>query len=204
MLELLRKAQKSLDKRIGASVSDRFHSIGVAAVVVGLTIAKSLGLVKFDLVSLTDWIVMRTRTLQDRIQDNLPPMSSVFGLMVSELSAGVIVTSIEGDSRANGKAAIVLQHPKGAVTGRLIQESGTLYLQQGLIRQWCAKNQADYGAMWGEVVNNGWATPDIVTYSLGKGTKDYALPPTRCWKIDATKMDGEDVAEARDKIYAIK
>lgn len=204
VLELLRKAQKVLDKRIGASVSDRFHSIGVAAVVVGLTIAKRLGLINFDLTSLTDWIVMRTRTLQDRIQDNLPPMSSVFGLMVSELAAGVIVTSIEGDSRANGKAAIVLTHPRGAVTGRLIQESGTLYLQQGLIRQWCAKNQADYGAMWAEVVNNGWAAPDIVSYSLGKGTKDYALPPTRCWKIDASKMDGDEAADVRDKIYAIK
>lgn len=203
--ELLRKAQKALDKRIGATVADRFHSIGVAAIIVGLTIAKKLKLVSFDLVRLTDWIVLRTRNLHDRIQDNLPPMTSVFGTMVAEMASGIIVTGTEGDSRSNGKAAIVLQHPKGAVTGRLIQDTNTLYLQQSLIRQWCAKNQADYGAMWAEVVNLGWASPDVVNFSLGKGTKDYALPPSRCWKLDAAKMDGDAVpAEARDKIYAIK
>jgi hypothetical protein len=204
VIDLLRKAQRALDKRIGASVSDRFHSIGVAAVIVGLTIAKRLGLISFDLVSLTDWIVMRTRTLQDRIQDNLPPMASIVGMMIAELSSGVIVTGIEGDGRANGKTAVVVTHPKGAITGRLIQDTGTLYLQQSLIRQWCAKNQADYGAMWAEVVNNGWASPDVVNYSLGKGTKDYALPPARCWKLDAAKMEGDEAAVVRDKIYAIK
>jgi hypothetical protein len=203
---LLLKTQKSLDARLNMTTADRFHSAGIAAIIVGLTVAKQLGLVRFDLASLVDWTILKTRDLHDRIKDNLPPITDVFGQMLTEISSGFIVTNIEGDSRSSGKAALIIKHPVGqAITGRLVQEDGVLYLHQKAIHQWCAKNQADYNEMWMAVIGKGWATPDVISLPLGRGTKEYALSPTRCWRLDWDKMIGEGLkAEALQTVVAIR
>jgi hypothetical protein len=200
------EVQKRMDKRIGATVADRFHSVGVAVMVTGLMIAKKLELVDFDIQALVDWTIAKVRKLHNSIQENLPPISDVIGNMLSELNSGFIVTNIEGDARASGKAAIVTNHPKGGiVTGRLIQEDNVLYVQQKVITQWCAKQQADYNEMWIAAVSNKWASPEVVNYSLGKGTKEYGLSPVRCWKMDISKMLGEEsLSGLADKLCVIK
>jgi hypothetical protein len=206
VVDFMLQVQKRIDKRINATVADRFHSIGVASTLTGLMIAKKLGLIKFDLEALADWIVAKVRKLHNQIQENLPPPTDIIGNMLSELNTGFIVTNIEGDARNNTKVAIVTNHPKGAlVTGRLIQDEGILYVQQKVINQWCAKNQADYNELWITAVSSGWAHGEVVTYPLGKGTKEYGMSPVRCWKLDINKMVGEAAIEQiTDKIYAIK
>jgi len=206
VVEFLVQVQKRIDKRINASVADRFHSIGVSSTIAGLLIAKKLGLISFDMEALTDWIVAKVRKLHNQIQENLPPVTDIIGNMLSELNNGFIVTNIEGDARNSTKVAIITNHPKGqVVTGRLIQEDGILYVQQKVINQWCAKNQADYNEMWLTAVSNGWASGEVVNYPLGKGTKEYGMSPVRCWKLDVNKMMGDPASEKiTEKIYAIK
>jgi hypothetical protein len=206
VVQFLMQVQKRIDKRINATVADRFHSIGVASSIAGLMIAKQLGLIKFDMVALTDWIVAKVRKLHTQIQENLPPPTDIIGNMLSELNNGFIVTNVEGDARNSTKVAIVTNHPKGqTITGRLIQDDGILYVQQKVINQWCAKNQADYNELWITAVSSGWAHPEVVNYALGKGTKEYGMSPVRCWKLDVSKMAGEAAIEKiSEKIYAIK
>lgn len=192
VIALLMKAQKQIDAMVGYTVQDRFASIGLTCTIVGLLIARELGLVSFDIGKVTTWAVERAKDLRETILQNSPPTHDVFGRMLTEISSGFIVTNVEGDARANNKLASVISGPTNApITGRYIQDSGTLYIQQSVIRQWCAKNQADYGDMWKTALDREWIAPEIVHYSLGKGTREYGLAPTRCWKVDVRKMNGE-------------
>lgn len=201
---LLEKVRIQLDRRVGFTVQDRFNSVGLACTVTGLLIANELGLTRFDIKQFINWLVKKAHLLREVAEQNTPPVLDVFGKMLTEISKGLLVTASEGDLRA-GKAAAVIQSPNGDITGRLIQDTGALYLQQSTVRAWCSKNQADYGGMFKAVVDAGWAEPEPRTYALGKGMKDYALPPIRCWKLDYTKMSGEDaVTLATEKIYRIK
>lgn len=189
--QMLQVAQRKIDERIGYTVQDRHASAGITCVIVGLVIAKQLGLVAFDVDKLLTWVVAKAKELQEVVAINSPPTHDVFGRMLSEISSGFIVTHNEGDARTSNKIAVVVKAPNGAITGRLIQENGELFVQQGVIRQWCSKNQADYGDMFRTAVDKGWVKAETVHYSLGKGTKEYGLAPTRCWHIDVRAMHGE-------------
>lgn len=191
VLDLLLVAQRKIDAMVGYTVQDRFASIGLAATIVGLVISKQLGLHDFDVNKVLTWAVAQAKLLQDSVALNNPPMYDVIGRMLTEISSGFIVTHNEGDARNLSKVAVVVKAPNAAITGRLIQETGELYVQLANIRQWCAKHQADYGEMWKVALKQGWVQPEVVHYSLGKGTKEYGLAPTRCWKFDVAKMNGE-------------
>ncbi len=192
----LHEARRRLDRRIDLSVQDRFVSAGLACVVVGATVAKNLGLVRFDIERLVDWIVLTARGFKEAVTSSTPPVIDVFGKMLTELTKGFIVTTNEGDTATAGKAATVVSHPSASyITGRLIEDQAVLFIQQSSIRQWCAKNQSDYGDMFRTVIERGWASPDLVNANLGKGTREYGLAPTRCWRLDVKRMNGEKAVE---------
>lgn len=190
--KLLMSAQQQIDRRCGYTAQDRFASVGLTCVIVGSLLAKQLGLVSFDVNALTKWAVNKADALRAAVASNTPTMADVFGRMLTEISAGFIVTNVEGDARVSNKLASVISGPTGGViTGRYIQDTGTLYIQQTVIRQWCAKNQADYGDMWKTALDHDWVHHEVQHYTLGKGTREYGLAPTRCWKVDVRKVNNE-------------
>lgn len=203
---LLHDTRRKLDLRIDLTVQDRFVSAGLACIVVGVTIARSLGLVNFNIESLVDWMVLNARQFKESVTSSTPPVIDVFGKMLTEIAKGFIVTQNEGDASIAGKAATVIQHPNGAsITGRLIEGEQVLYIQQATIRTWCARNQADYNEMWASVIQRGWADSELWKYSLGKGTREYAVSPIRCWKINMQKMNGnEEIQKIVEPLRAIK
>lgn len=188
---MLHETRRKLDRRIQLTVQDRFVSVGLACVVVGAVIAKNLGLIGFDVESLVDWMVGQTRNFKDAVVSNTPPILDVFGRMLTDITKGFIVTSTEGDTKVRGREATVITHPsQPKITGRLIEDQRILYIQQVSIRDWCVRNQTDYGEMQRAVVAAGWTTPEAEYYNIGKGTREYGLASTRCWKIDLDRMQG--------------
>jgi hypothetical protein len=174
---------------VGAGVEDRFASAGVAATIVGLIVARELGFVKFDIERLLDWVVWKLRDLKDTVSNSAPPIAEQFAQMLTELNKGFIVTKNEGDARS--AAALVIRHPQGGtITGRLIQDTNTCYLNQTTVRKWCADNQSDYNEMFKTMVGRQVVSHEVAHYNLGKGTKEFGLAPSRCWKVDLSKIDG--------------
>lgn len=197
--ELLLKTRRAIDERVGATTQDRFSSAGVASVITGLFIAKQLGLVNFNIGNLTNWAVIKLRDLRDTIAVSSPPITEQFANMLTELNKGFIVTNIEGDARS-GHAAMLIRGPVGNnITGRLIQDTNTLYINQATVRKWCAHNQSDYSEMFRIMVGSGAVHFDVPHYNISKGTKEYALAPARCWKVDLNNVLGYEVPAAEVK-----
>ncbi len=201
---MLQEARKKLDSRIDLTVQDRFVSVGLACIVVGAVIAKQLGLVGFDVERLVDWIVITSRDFKETVTSSTPPTLDVFGRMLSEITRGMIVTQNEGDSMTPGRYATIVQHPQGQIiTGRIIEETRTMYIQQSVIRQWCAKNQADYGELMRVITAKKWVEPELVNYNLGRGTREYGMSSMRCWKINIDKMNGDREVKAVPTIMQV-
>lgn len=189
---LLNDTRRALDTRIGFTVQDRFVSAGLACVLTGARLANNLGLVKFNIEALTEWIVQQSRSFRSVVESTTPGVVDQFGRMLSEIARGFIVTQNMGEDSSNGKHAIVTAGPNGQyITGRYIQDEGLLYVQQSSIRQWCARNQADYNEVMHAVVTNKWCHHETVSFNLGQGTREYSLAPTKCWKLYADKMKGQ-------------
>lgn len=183
----LLKLQIDLDRRVGATTQDRFMSIGVAAVICGLSIAKALGLVQFDLGKLVLWVVRQMRQLRDTVAANLPGIEDSFGRMLAEMSEGILITKIEGDLRRDINAERINQ-PHGAIIGRLIQSEGVLYLNQTEVRKWCSKNQVDIGEMVQMLRGRGWLKSEPKFMFLTKGVRDMVSNSVMSWVLDWTKM----------------
>lgn len=189
--ETMRKVRILLTKKINLTQEERFWLNGMTCIVAGLTIAKSLGLVNFDLKNLIEWSARQVGVMRALVGETETSPVDQFGTMLNELSSGFLVTDREGDARANDARANVLHAPRGNLVGRVIVNQNVLYLPVSVMRRWCAENQADYREMADALALRQWGAIEPKPTSLGKGTTDYATAPSRCFKINLALAGGE-------------
>lgn len=187
--KMLTDTQTLLDRRLGFSGENRYWSAGYAAIVVGLVIAKRLGLVKFDVKAIIDWVAGQNTEMKVEIAANVASPEECFGMMLNELAPGIIVTDIEGGRGSGGKEPFIVKEPRGKYTGRAIIGTGLAYLAQPAVHEWCGKNQVDMKAMLKAGYEAGWVlslTPD--KRYPGKGT-NFAMGQVRCIPLDWARLE---------------
>lgn len=195
--EIMSRVRVALTKSGGLSQEERFWLAGMTAILSGLTIAKSLGLVTFDIKSLMEWSIRQVKAMRALVNDTETNVIEQFGVMLNDLSSGFLVTDREGDARNNEYKATVLHPPRGNLSGRVVVETSTLYLPVSVVRKWCSDNQADYREMAEELAIRQWASVEPKSISLGKGTSDYATAPSRCYRVNLALAGGELAAADR-------
>lgn len=186
---MLVTTQVMLDKKLGFSGENRYWSAGYAAIVVGLVIAKRLGLVTFDIKSIIGWIEKHIGEMRGEIATNISSPTELFGRMLSEVSQGFVVTDIEGGRGSGGKEPFIIKEPKGHYTGRALVATGLAYISQPAIHKWCNENQVDMKAMVQAGFEAGWVlntTPE--KRYPGKGT-NFAMGQVRCFQLDWARLE---------------
>jgi len=195
-VERLTKVQTALDKRLGLSKRDRFWSYTIAGVITGAMIAKEIGLIRFDISNMVKWLESRVLEIREDAKSIIATPEQLFSQMLRDLSPGFIVTDIEGDRRSN-KLPTMLREPKGSLTGRVVIETGRLYLPQPIVHQWCYEHQVSMKQMMKEmaragiVLNNGTAS----LRSPAKGTF-ITMGQFRCYDVDITKFETPTESES--------
>lgn len=200
--EVMAKVRIALTKAGGLSQEERFWLSGMTAIISGLSIAKSLDLVKFDIKALMEWSIRQVKVMRTLVGESETNAIDQFGVMLNELSSRFLVTDREGDARTNEGRAIVLHPPRGDLAGRVVTQTQTLYLPISVLRKWCSDNQADYREMVDELVAKQWAVVEHKPLALGKGTNDYATAPSRCYRINLALAGGE--LAAADKVSLLR
>lgn len=186
---MLTSTQTLLDRRLGFTGENRYWSAGYAAIVVGLVIAKRLGLVQFDVKAIIDWVAGQNTDMKVEIAANVATPEECFGMMLNELAPGIIVTDIEGGRGSGGKEPFIVKEPRGRYTGRAILQTGLAYLAQPAVHDWCGKNQVDMKAMLKAGYDAGWVlslTPD--KRYPGRGT-NFAMGQVRCIPLDWARLE---------------
>lgn len=189
--DMLYRVQKMLDERTNARRVERFWSATAAAVLTGGIIARKLGLVKFDLQKLTDWICVQMLEQRKGMADNTQDDEETFAAMMADFASNLIVTDREGDSKGS-KPPYVEVHPRAKPVGRVIANDGTLYLSIMAVRDWCNRFQADYSRIRRWLGENHYIKMADRQYTIGRGTQ-YPVPPTKCWVLDAKRLNTGEV-----------
>ena len=193
--ELLKKVRVEYTRRAQATASERYWVAGAVVNITGLMIAKSLGLIDFDINNLFKWSLRQFNAMRGQSAEAVVDITEHFGTMLNELAPGFLVTDREGDARTPNQRAVVIHQPRSNVlVGRVLNDSKTLWLPISVMRKWCADNQLDYKNMYDTLVAKQWANPAPSPYALGKGTADYATAPSRCFKINLALAGGEVAA----------
>lgn len=188
--QMLHKVQTAIDTKLGLTGDKRFWSAGYAAVIVGLTIAKQLGLHQFDMQALMAWLLRHHRLMCGEIAANVSTPEECFGMMLNELSPGILVTDIEGGRGSGGKDAFIIKEPRAPYTGRAILGTGIGYLSQPAFLDWCGRKQIDPKATITAGVGQGWVLGAGETEKRypGKGT-NFAMGQVRCFVLDWAKLE---------------
>jgi len=182
--EMLVKTQCMLDSRFGFSGENRFWSAGYTVGVVGLIIAKRVGLVAFDVPGSVRWCGQQVTDMAIEVSSATSTPAECFSRMLTSLAPGIIVTDTEGGRGTGGKEAYIIKEPTSRYTGRAVLDKGVAYLGSPAVHEWCSEHQVDVKSMIKAAFEAGWVmdlTPE--KRYPGKGT-NYAMGQVRCYLLD--------------------
>lgn len=187
--KMLADTQRMLDAKLGFSGENRFWSAGYTVAIVGLVIAKRLGLVQFDLKGVVSWVEHHVNAMRSEISDNVSTPNELFGRMLNEVSQGILVTDIEGGRGSGGKEPYIIKEPKGQYTGRAILQTGIAYLSRPAVHNWCNEKQVDMKAIMQAGVDAGWVMSlEPEKRYPGKGT-NFAMGQHWCFMLDWARLE---------------
>lgn len=193
VVEMLRRTQETLNTHSGITQMERYWSALLSATIVAVTICRSLGLLSFDVAPLRKWMMERLSENRVQRQASADEPLELFGKMLADLWEGILVTQGEGDLRS-GRVAQVIQKPRGPLVGRAIlpvkNEVPVLLLNAQAVKDWSNRRGVSAREMFRALVSAGWADPQDLRYSLGKGTVEYSNTSghLRCWKLNPEKV----------------
>lgn len=200
--DLIKAVQLKLDARAHMARKDRFWSAGLASVVVGLLIAKKIGLVQFDMVALLDWVCLKVKEMRHEITTSSQTPGGSFSQMLSDLAPGFIVTDIMGDKRTTPPVyPTIIREPKAPYTGRIISDDGVGYLVRSAMARWCVDHQVSLKAVLHAALENNWLIGGVepVNKYLAKGTP-FTMGQMPCHGINWVELQNslaQDVHMAR-------
>jgi hypothetical protein len=197
----LLKTQAALNDELGITQVERYWSALLAATLVSGAICRTLGLLRFELSMLKNWLIERLAENRVQRNDAANDPLELFGSMLADLWQGILVTNGEGDMR-KGVVAAVVEKPRGALVGRAILPDGknaqsVLMLNHQAVRDWANKKGVSAREMFRAVVDAGWADPNHARYSLGRGTVEYAHTSSyiACWQVYPEKITGSEAGK---------
>lgn len=201
--ETMAKVQAMLTRRGNLLADDRFWLAGATTILTGMMLAKKMGLIKFDVSKLTEWVLLQFKGMRNEVTANgAPDVADHLGSMLNDFAPNFLVTSVRGDGR--GVRAPIIHAPRGDLLGRVVHDEQKLYIPVSKIRSWCDTHQVDYRQMVDEVMEKEWARIPASPVALGVGTADYATSPTRVLEVDLTKISGMSMPDLQPRLTVAK
>lgn len=144
--ETMAKVQAMLTRRGNLLADDRFWLAGATTILTGMMLAKKMGLIKFDVSKLTEWVLLQFKGMRNEVTANgAPDVADHLGSMLNDFAPNFLVTSVRGDGR--GVRAPIIHAPRGDLLGRVVHDEQKLYIPVSKIRSWCDTHQVDYRQM---------------------------------------------------------
>jgi hypothetical protein len=180
--DLLRKVQARIDKQVQFTSRERFWSAVAACNITGGLIAKSLGLINFDMKQVYDWLVgILANMRQDvHVPDGSP--AEVLGSYINlNLSNHALVANGEPDIKT-GLMAMPLLEPRGELVMRYEPDTKHLYLAANAFKKYCVERQTNYKETL-QALGLVGVYLEAVNKRMSKGMK-IVSPPVRALKFD--------------------
>jgi len=182
--------QKKIDRELELTQRERFWSAVIAANITGGTIAKSLGLIDWDMKRIYHWVLPM---LNEMRQDFTPPTTnimSVVGDYIHRYIQNILAVNDAGDRRSGLKVVPILE-PRGELLIRYEPDTKLTFLLVKHFRAYCVEQQINYKETIQELKSKGIL---IVSGNkrLSKGMK-IAVPAVHCLTLDSSGTDFIDM-----------
>lgn len=142
-VDLLRKVQARIDKQVQFTSRERFWSGVAACNITGGLLAKSIGLISYDMKRIYDWLVGMLGEMREDVKPpQISPVSILGDYINSYLNHSLVVNG-EADARS-GLTALPLMEPRGELLIRYEPDTKDLYIAANSFRKHCVERQINY------------------------------------------------------------
>jgi hypothetical protein len=176
---LYKVTQQKLDKSCGFTPADRFHSVLAADGIMGLMIAKKIGLIDYDISAVVKWLKNAINSLQDQLKTMDVDAETTLTNYLAENYNNVLRIKSTEDARTQAKND--LEHliipdatPRVSLVARYEYDIKMLYIYPGPLKDWCVKKQVNYEGFI-DSLKRGRTKAKIDKKRMGKGTR-MSLP----------------------------
>ena len=184
--EKLDKITAQIDKITGAKSEERFWSAIAGVAIYGGLIAQKLGLIKFEITPIFNWVTAYIPTMRTVKYENTVSPTNIIASFLDTYNTGILV--VRKDKCADGKSSTLhFRELRNALVGRFELDTMRLFISKDALKHYC---QRSYVSMrqTATALQNTQPKPALVSMSRGKtlgAGVDY-LPSIKqnCWELD--------------------
>jgi hypothetical protein len=199
--EKIDKIVALIDSKTGATNDERYWSAIAGVTLYGAVCAKKLGLIRFDVAKLFNWVVGAVKEMRSTKTEAVNTSLDSLGQMLDEYAYHRLVI---------GKTDTCLVTPRGALFIRVEVDTDFLFISRGKVQEWCTRNQASYTNMRNRLAKLRVLVNPNARKVLGART-EFAGSQQPVWVLDLKSVHmGKyqealaDEVRAREKIAPIE
>jgi hypothetical protein len=181
----IRTLTKLINDRTGAKAEERFWSAVAAAAIYGGLIASKLGIIKFEITPVLNWVADYIPTMRMSKAENIQSVTNVLASFLSEHNAEILVV------RRDRNATLHFRELRGSITGRLELDTMKLYISKKEFKNYCAKSFVSMREV-GMSLSSG-SNPILLdqnrSKNLGQGVDYISTAREQCWELDMSHPD---------------
>lgn len=170
----LKAIQAKIDKELKLTQRERFWSAVVACNITGGLIARSIGLIDYDMKVIYKWATDLIRELRRDTEAPLGEIGTILGDFINRHVHQVLVINGNADARTLLSPAPLVE-PRGPLCIRYEPDTKKLYIQASTFKFDCTRRQISYKDVLRELSLTG-AFTGRVTRRLGTGMKIVSAP----------------------------
>lgn len=192
VMKLFNHVKEKVNKALGAKSKERFWVFGMTCMITGGYIARSLGLVDWDIDNLFKIMIELAKEKRIEVESAAVDYEDVLGEFLSENKGAILQINGNDDPRTNLPNAPIF-NPTVRVIGRYEPDNKVLYVLCSAFRDYCVRRQISYTAAQValQVKHNSKGESRI---RIMKGTGVDA-PPVPVIKIDGSFSELERVRD---------
>lgn len=182
----IRNIEKIDRTRASANASaERYWSAVVAACYTAAQIASKVGLLNYPYEKDLEWMLAHLTQQRETIKESAPtPQELLNGFLNAYLRSTLIISAKAASNLDN-----IAHKPTDELLIRVELDADRIYIARNAIMEYCASGHTSFRALEWQLEREGVLAKRGAQKVLGADTI-YSNGQTRCWLIDATKLDG--------------
>tara|TARA_R100001129_G_scaffold118833_2_gene82305 strand:- start:1231 stop:4026 length:2796 start_codon:yes stop_codon:yes gene_type:complete len=202
-IRAMTKEMKSRVDRVGKlEQENRFWSAHISATMVGLIIAKRLGLISFNVKNIFKWVieVLLPQNKRNTEISNVSVFDTMNNFFIEHISNILQIKSTQ-DNRSkvqnNGLDALVIPEAfaRGKLVARYETDTQLFYVVPKILKSWCGELQINYSHLLKQITEH--CEGRRAKVRLGKGTS-LNLPPADVLVMKFAIDDNEELGDTTD------
>ena len=175
----LDKVKLKIDELSGVKGDERFWSSIASTAILGGLIAKSLGLIQFDVSRVLGWVVKTIKRNQKAKAASVTTAFDALGAFLDRYRGNSLVVS--SYNKQTQQCGIIRREPQGQLVYRIEDESGRCYISLAALKAEAHKSYLSLKKIK-EELGDALINPNA-RVALGRGTIHASATQT-CWEID--------------------